>query len=116
MIRRTLLILTVVAVLVAMMLTTVLPAVAAPIDPTGAPEDPDCWGEVTSQVASPRFGQHASDPIPGDDDRETPREGVGNVSRTDSNEPGDHPSDHGEAVGPAFGAFCEEGVGGGAGK
>ena len=29
---------------------------------------------------------------------------------------GEHVSDHGAVVGPGFNAFCEEGVGGGAGK
>jgi hypothetical protein len=105
MIGRTALILTVVALLVATMLTMALPALAAPtkpIDPTGTPEDPNCWGEVTQQFTelSPGIvGAHSSDPIPGDEDRETPRDGVGNVSREDNNPDGDRPSDHGEDVG-----------------
>ena|SRR5215204_2430938 len=126
MIRRTLLILRVVAVLVAMVLATALPAFAdRNTDPgredPGQPADADCWGEVTSEVASPIFGQHASNPDPSDEDPDTPREGVGNVAMQPFEEggddaPGEHVSDHGAEVGPGFGASCEPGPGGGAGK
>ena len=44
---------------------------------TGSPTDPNCWGEVTTQVAGPTYGEHASS-FP------TPRLGVGNVARNDS--------------------------------
>ena len=90
-----------VVVAVAMAVTMVLPALAAPgphegRDPTGKPADPDCWGAVSSDFAQvqdtqPGIGEHASF-FP------TPREGVANVSKHDSQE-GDTPSDHGEAVG-----------------
>jgi hypothetical protein len=55
------------------------------------PVDPDCWGEESAQQAKTgEQGKHASDPIPGDDDRETPRSGIGNLAP--------HPSDLGEAL------------------
>jgi hypothetical protein len=71
----------------------------------GQPDDPDCWGEANSGLArddfgSPGVGQHASDPVPGDDDRETPRDGVGNQAE-------DSPPEHGAVVGPGFGQPCE---------
>ncbi len=67
---------------------------------TGAPTDPNAWGSVVSQVAGPQFGQHASDPTPGDDQ---PRLGVGNVAANDGGT-GTRPSDHAFVVGPSFGA------------
>jgi hypothetical protein len=71
----------------------------------GQPDDPDCWGEANSDLAQddfgdPGVGQHASDPIPGDDDKETPRAGVGNQAE-------DTPPEHGAVVGPLFGQPCE---------
>jgi hypothetical protein len=57
----------------------------------------NCWGKVTSSLTQndddqPGIGEHSSDPRPGDDDNETPREGVGNQDE-------DHPSDHADTVG-----------------
>ena len=68
----------------------------------GQPPDSNCWGEINSGLAqsSGGVGDHASDPIPGDDDRETPRDGVGNQLE-------DSPGEHGETVGPLFGQECE---------
>jgi hypothetical protein len=69
-------------------------------------EDANCWGKVTSDFTTQRdgdggggqvFGQHSSDPVGGDSDNETPREGVGNQDE-------DHPSDHADTVGPRFGS------------
>lgn len=65
-------------------------------------DDANCWGKVSSEFAQrddgqPGGGHHASDPVPGDDDNETPREGVGNQDE-------DHPSDHADTVGPRFGS------------
>jgi hypothetical protein len=58
----------------------------------------NCWGKVTSDGARTlepgEFGQHAANPT-GDDDNDTPREGVGNQDE-------DHPSDHADSVGGAF--------------
>ena len=58
----------------------------------------NCWGKVTSdgaQTLEPgEFGAHASNPT-GDEDNDTPREGVGNQDE-------DHPSDHADTVGGAF--------------
>jgi hypothetical protein len=68
----------------------------------GQPPDSNCWGEINSGLASSSggVGDHASDPIPGDDDRETPRDGVGNQLE-------DSPGEHAETVGPQFGQECE---------
>lgn len=60
-------------------------------------EDANCWGKVTSSLTQneddqPGIGEHSSDPVPGDDDNETPREGVGNQREG-------HPSDHADTVG-----------------
>jgi hypothetical protein len=73
--------------------------------PGGEDTDPDdnddgeqnCWGKVTSSLTQniddqPGIGEHSSDPRPGDDDNETPREGVGNQAEG-------HPSDHADTVG-----------------
>ena len=72
--------------------------------PGGADNDPNddegeanCWGKVTSSLTqndddNPGIGEHSSDPVPGDDDNETPREGVGNQNEG-------HPSDHADTVG-----------------
>ena len=65
-------------------------------DPKGKPSDPNFWGEVIKEQATtddgnPGIGEHASDPVPGDEDRETPRGGVGNQE-------GDGPSGHGAIV------------------
>jgi hypothetical protein len=60
--------------------------------------DENCWGKVTSELAKGEgIGEHSSDPVPGDEDNETPREGVGNQNE-------DHPSDHADTVGPRFGS------------
>jgi hypothetical protein len=66
-------------------------------------DDANCWGKVTSDFTTTKDGDgggdmsHASDPVRGDDDNETPREGVGN-------QPEGHPSDHADTVGPQFGS------------
>lgn len=57
----------------------------------------NCWGKVTSSLTQndddqPGIGEHSSDPVPGDEDNETPREGVGNQREG-------HPSDHADTVG-----------------
>ena len=65
----------------------------------------NCWGKVTSDAASEpgddddgiggrAFGEHAGNPT-GDEDNDTPREGVGNQDE-------DHPSENADAVGEAF--------------
>jgi hypothetical protein len=66
-------------------------------DGAGQEDDDDtgeanCWGKVTSSLTKnddgkPGIGEHSSDPVPNDDDNETPREGVGNQAEG-------HPSDH----------------------
>jgi hypothetical protein len=63
-------------------------------DDTG---EANCWGKVTSSLTKnddgkPGIGEHSSNPVPGDDDNETPREGVGNQNEG-------HPSDHADQVG-----------------
>ena len=61
-------------------------------------DDANCWGKVTSELAEGEgIGEHSSDPVGGDEDNETPREGVGNQVEG-------HPSDHADTVGPRFGS------------
>ena len=60
-------------------------------------DEQNCWGKVTSSLTQnddeqPGIGEHSSDPFPGDEDNETPREGVGNQQEG-------HPSDHADQVG-----------------
>jgi len=74
---------------------------------TGQPTDPNCFGEINSGLAQddfgdPGVGSHASDPVPSNPGRETPRLGVGN-------QPEGTPGEHGLTVGPGFGQTCEEG-------
>ena len=72
----------------------------------GQPDDPDCWGDANSGLATDdRFdpgvvGQHASDPVSTVPGRETPRDGVGNQEE-------DSPPEHGAVVGPGFDQPCE---------
>src|SRR5215210_446807 len=64
---------------------------------TGSPDDPNSWGSVASQLGDEGvMGKHSSNPFvskpdqtasPQDIDRETPRDGLGNVARNDL---GDH--------------------------
>jgi hypothetical protein len=86
---------------------------------TGPPGDPNDWGTVTSQRASgPEhdLGEHSSDPVLDEEgDRETPRKGIGNVARTDSemfgpntDDTGDHPADHACIVDDPEGTFGPE--------
>jgi hypothetical protein len=140
MISRTVGFLTVVALLMTMMLTTAMPAMAERPDDkgqpgaeedkiTGSPGDtspggPNAWGAVTSQRASgPEhdLGEHSSDPVQcidpetGEDlceGPDTPRKGIGNVARTDSQmfgentgDTGDHPADHACIVDDPTGRF-----------
>jgi hypothetical protein len=71
---------------------------------TGQPTDPNCFGEINSGLAqsSGGVGEHASDPVPSNPGRETPRLGVGNQAEGT-------PGEHGLTVGPGFGQQCEEG-------
>jgi hypothetical protein len=66
------------------------------------PNDPNCWGEANSGFAqdSGGVGEHASDPVPTQPGRETPRKGVGNQNE-------DTPGEHGETVAPLFGQSCD---------
>lgn len=80
-------------------------AQGTPRQDPGQPPDANCWGEINSGLAQDDFGsrgvgEHASDPVPGDDDRETPRAGVGNQAE-------DTPGEHAATVGPLFGQTCE---------
>jgi hypothetical protein len=66
----------------------------------GQPTDPNCFGEISTGAAQiedsqPGLGEHASDPVPGDEDRETPRLGVGNQVE-------DTPGEHAQTVGPVI--------------
>jgi hypothetical protein len=78
-----------------------------PREEPGQQEDPECWGEVTQQLAQqedtqPGIGEHVSNPIPNNDDpHDTPRLGVGNQAQ-------DTPAEHGEFVGGLIGIDCED--------
>lgn len=67
---------------------------------TGDPSDEgesNCWGKVSSALGQTQdHPAHASDPVPGNEDNETPREGVGNQQEG-------HPSDHADTVGGFLG-------------
>ena len=79
--------------IVAAMASIALPAVYA--DSDNGKSD---FGEQASDnlAKDGQMGEHSSDPLPGDDDRETPRSGIGNVFNPDDPK-GDpdskHPSD-----------------------
>ena len=78
-----------------------------PREEPGQQEDPECWGEVTQQLAQqedsqPGIGEHVSNPIPNNDDpHDTPRLGVGNQAQ-------DTPAEHGEFVGGLIDISCED--------
>jgi hypothetical protein len=67
---------------------------------TGDPSDEgeaNCWGKVSSALGQTQdHPAHAADPVPGNEDNETPREGVGNQQEG-------HPSDHADTVGGFLG-------------
>jgi hypothetical protein len=65
------------------------------------------FGEQSSDnlAKDGQMGEHSSDPLPGDEDRETPRSGIGNVFN--SGDPKDdtdskHPSDTANTLCDAF--------------
>ena len=59
--------------------------------------DANCWGKVSSELGKIQdHPAHAADPVGGDTDNETPREGVGNQAEG-------HPSDHADTVGGFLG-------------
>jgi hypothetical protein len=65
---------------------------------TGQPPDLNCFGEISGEMhterrRSTRSWRDASDPIPGNDDNETPRLGVANQAE-------DTPGEHAQTVGP----------------
>jgi hypothetical protein len=86
----------------ALVVAMALPASAEEAKDRGKPGDPNCWGTAASQIATTfpagSFGEHASS-------QEEPRQGVGNVARTDG-APGSRPSDHAALVGPQMGVPC----------
>jgi hypothetical protein len=56
---------------------------------TGSPDDPNSWGAVASQLGDAGvMGKHSSDPVPGREGHETPRDGLGNVAKNDSEDHG----------------------------
>jgi hypothetical protein len=65
-------------------------------DPTTGTITANCFGEVIQHEAQEHkenpsegtLGQHSSDPVPGDSDNETPRQGIGNQDQG-------HPAAHG---------------------
>ena len=78
-----------------------------PREEPGQQDDPECWGEVTQELAQqedhqPGIGEHVSNPIPNNDDpHDTPRLGVGNQAQ-------DTPAEHGEFVGGLIDISCED--------
>jgi hypothetical protein len=73
----------------------------SPREDTGSPNIPSCWGQVSSGFAQTgEMGEHTSNPIPSDEDPDSPRLGLGNTLE-------DGPQGHGEVVGPRFGQTCE---------
>jgi hypothetical protein len=77
---------------------------AAPGALAGQQEDPNCWGEASSDFARSEpgaLGEHASNPPPIDLTPDRPgRAGIGNVARALG---GDHPSD----AAATLGADCD---------
>lgn len=77
---------------------------SAPAAVAGTQEDPNCWGEATSDFARSApaaLGEHASNPPPIDLTPNRPgRAGIGNVARALG---GDHPSD----AAALLGASCD---------
>jgi hypothetical protein len=75
------------------------------------------WGKLASDLARSepgKMGSHSSDPIQGDDDRETPRTGVGNLDLDEGD--GDIDDDGGDRDHPSETAdilrdLCESGQG-----
>jgi hypothetical protein len=73
----------------------------SPREEPGKPNIPSCWGQVSSGFAQTgQMGQHTSNPIPSDEDPDSPRLGLGNTLE-------DGPQGHGEVVGPPFGQTCQ---------
>jgi hypothetical protein len=69
----------------------------------GQQDDPECWGEVTSGLATENkgIGEHVRDPVDNLSPHDTPRTGIGNM-------PEDTPAEHGLVVGPLFGQECQD--------
>jgi hypothetical protein len=81
-----------------------LALVTAPAAVANTQEDPNCWGEASSDFARSEpgaLGEHASNPPPIDLTPDRPgRAGIGNVARALG---GDHPSD----AAAILGASCD---------
>lgn len=74
---------------------------------TAFASDKNAWGGLPSDLAKAgKMGGHASDPIQGDDDRETTRTGVGGLD-LDSDGERDHPSETAKTLRD----LCDSGVG-----
>jgi hypothetical protein len=74
------------------------------------PQNPNDWGKVISGRAQEESMRHSSNPVPSNDppgtlpqdiNRETPRDGVGNVQLNDQEIP-KHPSFHAQALCESF--------------
>ena len=75
---------------------------AAPAALADRPDDPNCWGEASADLAQTgTLGEHASNPPPIDLTPDRPgRAGIGNVARALG---GNHPSD----AAATLGASCD---------
>lgn len=75
----------------------------------------NAWGDLASDLGKAgKMGGHSSDPIQGDDDRETPRTGVGNLDLDEGD--GDIDDDDGDKDHPSETArilrdLCDSGQG-----
>ena len=87
------------AITVAMVLSTTLSV-------TDVSASKNEWGDLASDLGKEgKMGSHSSDPIQGDDDRETPRTGVGNLDLDGGGK--DHPSETADTLRD----LCESGQG-----
>ncbi len=97
----------VVSVLLMVVLAATMAALPTFAKEKGKPSDPNGFGTAASQIATNKeddgkggLGKHASS-------QDTPRQGVGNVARTDDAK-GDHPGDHGCFVGQQMNVDCND--------
>jgi hypothetical protein len=103
-------------ILGAIVFMATMASVSWPIGTATATADPkNEWGDLASDLGEERkMGSHSSDPVQGNDDRETPRTGVGNLDLDEGD--GDIDDDGGDRDHPSETAdilrdLCESGQG-----